>query len=443
VGAKSGQRGRSNRDERADGRQRLGLILFGALLALLFIGLAVTEGVSSPSVPSGDVVIVEDVPKEIATVSQEEFDSALKRQVAQAKLKKTPEVGSDKYEEVKEAALTELVDLIWIQAQAEEMGIEATEKQVEDQLESIKKQQFTAPGSYDKFLKESGYSQEDVNELVEQQILGTEIQKAVNAETPAPSNEEIENYYEAEKASQFTTKESRDVRVIINKDKAEVDAAKGLLDKDSSEASWKKVAAKYSIDPTSKDKGGLQEGISEEFLQGSIKSAIFDSATGELVGPLKFQGNWILLEVVKLNPAKEQGLGEVRAQISSTLSQEKQQEFFNEFVVDYETKWRSRTFCADGYLFKKCDNYEGNGHPANAPEACYEEDPQAPTDECPAVVTPTSPALPGTITESKPKGEPFQQRPRPQAKPEQGEVVNEEAAGAAGGAAPPPSATGE
>jgi parvulin-like peptidyl-prolyl isomerase len=443
VGAKSGQRGRSNRDAGADRRQRLGLILFGALLALLFVGYAVAEGISSPSVPSGDVVIVEGVPEEIATISKEEYDRAFERQVQQTKLKKAPEPGSDEFEEVQEGALTELIDLIWVQAQAEEMDITATDKQVEDELASIKKQQFPTPDAYDKFLKESGYTQEDIDTLVKQQILGTEIQKAVNAETPAPSNEEIEDYYRAEKETQFTTKESRDVRVIINKDKGEVEAAKGLLEKDSSEASWKKVAAKYSTDPTSKDKGGLQEGISEEFLQGPIKSAIFDSPTGQLTGPVDFQGNFILVEVVKLNPAKEQALGEVRAQISSTLSQEKQQEFFAEFIADYESKWRSRTFCADGYAVPKCDNYKGDGHPTNAPAACYEEDPKSPTDECPAVVTPTSPALPGTVTEAEPKGKQFQQRPRPVATPEQGEVVNEEAAGAAGGAAPPPSATGE
>ena len=54
--------------------------------------------------------------------------------------------------------------------------------------------------------------------------------------------------------------ESRDVRVVVNKDKAKAEAAKALLEKDDSPASWKKVAAKYSEDPTTKTKGGLQPG---------------------------------------------------------------------------------------------------------------------------------------------------------------------------------------
>jgi foldase protein PrsA len=415
VGAKAGQRGKPGRDrDRAAGRQRLGLILFGSLLVLLFVGFAVTQGIGAPSVPSGDVAKVESVPDDLSAVSQEEFDHAIEQQVAQAKLKKTPARDSQKFEEIKEAALGELLDQIWIRGQAEELGITITDKQVEEELAQIKKQSFPGKGAFEKFLKESKFSEEDVNDRVELQVLSTAIQEQVSGETPAPSESEVSDYYEAEKASQFTEKESRDVRIIINKDKAEVEAAKKALEDDNSPANWKKVATKYSSDPTSKSKGGLQEGITEEFLKGDLKAAIFDSATGEIKGPTKFETNWILTEVVKLNPAKVKALAEVKAQIEETLKGEQQQAFFAEFVSDYETKWRSRTHCAGGYVIEKCANFTGDGHPANAAPACYEADPKAPATECPAPVTPTSPALPGTITPQEPKGKQFPQRPQPE-----------------------------
>jgi parvulin-like peptidyl-prolyl isomerase len=415
------------------------------LFVALFIGFAVAQGIGSPSVPSGDVAKVEDVPDEIASVSQEEFDHTLEQQVAQAKLKKTPARDSKKFEELKEAALGELLDQIWIRGQAEELGITVTDKQVEEELAQIKKQSFPSKGSFDKFLKESKFTEEDVNDRVELQVLSTAIQEQVNGETPAPTSSEISDYYDAEKATQFTEKESRDVRLIINKDKAKVEAAKKELEKDNSPASWKKVAPKYSSDPTSKAKGGLQEGITEEFLKGELKEAIFGSATGELKGPVKFETNWILVEVAKLNPAKVKALPEVKAQIEETLKGEKQQEFFAEFVSDYQTTWKSRTFCADGYVIERCANFTGDGRPANAPPACYEADPKTPATECPAPVTPTSPALPGTVTPQKPKGEPFPQRPRPESAGK--EAGTEVPAGAVppgeAGAEAPPAEAGE
>jgi len=405
----------------------------------------VAQGLGSPSVPSGDVVKVQDVPDELATVSQKDFDRAFAQQVQAAKLKKRPAEGSKKFDEVKEATLTELIEGIWLRGQAEEMGITITDKQVEEELAQIKKSSFPTPGSYNKFLKESGLSQEDVDDRVELQVVINAIQEKVNSEAPAPTASEISDYYEAEKATQFSEKESRDVRIIINKDKAKVEAAKKELEKDNSPASWKKVAPKYSSDPTSKSKGGLSEGITEEFLKGELKEAIFGSATGELKGPVKFETNWILTEVVKLNPAKSKSLAEVKAQIEETLKGEKQQEYLGEFATDFQTRWVSRTYCASGYVIEKCANFKGDGHPANAAPACYEADPKTPATECPAPVTPISPALPGSVTVQKPKGEPFQQRPQPESAG--AEAGTEVPPGAAPEGAPPteapPSETGE
>lgn len=412
---------------------------------MLFIGFAVAQGIGSPSVPSGDVLKVQDVSDELGSVSQKEFDRAFALQVKGAKLKKAPKPGSKKYEEVKEGTLTELIEGIWIRGQAEEMGITVTDKQVEEELAEIKKTSFPTPSAYKKFLNESGFTEADVNDRVELQVLVNAIQEKVNSEAPAPSEAEISAYYEEEKEAQFTEKESRDVRLIINKDKAKVEAAKKALEADNSPANWKKVAPKYSSDPTSKTKGGLQEGITEEFLKGELKEAIFGSATGELKGPIKFETNWILVEVVKLNPAKEKQLPEVKAQIEETLKSEKQQKYLGEFAKDFESRWNSRTFCASGYVISKCANYSGSGRPANAPAACYEADPKTPATECPSPVTPIKPALPGSVTVQKPEGEPFPQRPLPESSGE--EAGTEVPAGAAPeGEAPteaPPAETGE
>lgn len=442
MGAKAGQRGKPGRG-RGAGRQRSALVLFGAIFVLLFVGFAIAQGLGSPSVPSGDVVKVQDVPDELATISEDEFDHVMERQIAGAKLKKAPAPGSKKYEELKEAALKEMIEGIWIRGEAEERGVKVTNKQVEEELAAIKKQSFPSEAAFKKFLKESKFTPEDVNDVVELQVLVGALQEQVNAEAPAPSSSEIKSYYEAEKAKQFTEKESRDVRIIVNEDKAEVDAAKKALEKDHSPAGWKVAAKKYSSDPTSNAKGGLQEGITEEFLQEPLKKAIFGSATGELVGPEKFEKNYILLEVVKLNPAKVKKLPEVEAQIEETLKGKKQQEYIAEFGKGFESKWVSRTRCASGYVVEQCANFSGSGHPKNAAPACYEADPTSPAKECPAPVTPISPALPGSVTEQKPKGEPFPQRPLPESSGEEGKAGTEAPAGTAPEGAPEAAPSGE
>ena len=76
VGAKAGQRGKPEGD-RAAGRQRLALILFGALFVLLFVGFAVAQGLRLAERPLRRRGAVASVPDESANISEEEFDRAL------------------------------------------------------------------------------------------------------------------------------------------------------------------------------------------------------------------------------------------------------------------------------------------------------------------------------------------------------------------------------
>jgi foldase protein PrsA len=410
VAAKRGQ-------SRESGRQRLALVLFGALFVILFAGYAIAQGIGHPSVPSGDVAVVQHVPDSIGTVSETDFKRALVQQAAQAKLKTPPKPGDKKYEELKTAALGELLDTIWIQGEAEELGIEVTPKQIGTELAQIKKTNFKTPAEYQNFLKTSHFTQADVLARVKLQLLSTQIQEQISKEAPQPSSSEIADYYNSAKDTQYTTKESRDVRIVVNKDKAKVEQAKSILDKDDAPASWKKVAAKYSSDPTTKSKGGLQPGLTEELLQGKepLVGAIFNSPSGEVVGPVDQEGNFFVLEVEKLNPEKVQPLGEVSSQIKTQLAQQLAQEVFSEFVAGYQSKWQSRTFCAADFVIERCANFKGSGHPTSAPAACYEADPKGGTPkECPAPVAQTSPSLPGTVTILKPQGERLPQRPRPE-----------------------------
>jgi parvulin-like peptidyl-prolyl isomerase len=410
VGAKPGQ-------SRKSGRQRLALLLFGGLFVVLFAGYAIAEGIGAPSVPAGDVALVQNVPEDIGSVSEADFKRALLQQAAQAKLKGTPKPGDDKYEELKTAALGELLDTIWIQGEAEELGIAVTPKQIAAELAQIKKTNFKTEAEFQKFLKTSRFTNEDVLARVKLQLLSTQIQEAITKLAPPATDAEIADYYETAKDTQYTTAESRDVRVVVNKDKAQIEAAKAELEKDDSPANWKKVTAKFSEDPTTKSKGGLQQALTEELLasQEELKEAIFGNPTGVIVGPVDVQGKFFAIEVQKLNPAKVKTLAEVSAEIKSQLTQQVAQAVFSEFVAEYQSKWTSRTFCASGFEIERCSNYKSDGHPAGAPAGCYEADPKGGIPKaCPAPVAQAAPALPGSTTLLKPEGERLPQRPRPE-----------------------------
>lgn len=160
-----------------------------------------------------------------------------------------------------------------------------------------------------------------------------------------------------------------------------------------------------------------------------MKKDIFGAATGELIGPVKQEKNYLLLEVVKLHPEKVQPFNEVKATIESSLKSEREQKYFGEWVAGFQSKWTSRTHCASGFETEQCANFKGTGHPAEASPACYEANPKAPAKECPAPVVQNQPALPGSVTVTKTEGERKVQRPRPETP---SKAAKEGAAGAAG-----------
>jgi foldase protein PrsA len=393
-------------------QKRTALVLFGAAVIIFFAGYAIFRGVGgNPSVPSGDVAVVQDAPAGLGDISKEDFDRALLQSAAQAGVKEVPKPGSDQYEQLKQGAMNSLLDQVWIQGEAADLGIEATPDDVTTLLQQTKQQSFRNEAEFQQFLKQSHFTQADVRERIKLQFLSNKIQQQILGDVPNVTGSEITAFYNAGK-SQFAQPETRDVRVVINTDKAKVDQAKAALEADSSDASWKKVAAKYSTDPSSKSNGGLRPSLTDGLLPDPVNGAVFAAPKGQLGGPLKAADGYYLFEVVKVTPAKTLPLNrQTRAQIRSQLTQQRQQDSFNQFVNNFGSKWRARTFCASGYVIDRCDNFPG-GRPQNAPPACYEANPKGGIpDACPAPVQQATPALPGTVSIVTPQGNRLPQRP--------------------------------
>lgn len=416
--------------------RRRALLVFGVVFVALFAIVAIAEGVGDPSIPSDDAALVEDTPGDVGKVTKADVDHAIELAAAQGGMKKVPEPGDPKYEELKETGIKSILEGVWIQGVADEWGIEVTDEEVAKELKKVKKESFPTEAQFKEFLEESRYTPADIDLRLKIQILSTQLQEQLKEKAPTPSQAEIENYYEAAKDTQFTQKASRDVRVIVNKDRQKAKEARDALSKDNSVKNWAKVAKELSEDPNTKESGGLQKGVQEGTLEEPLDAAVFSTPESQVEGPIKAQRGYTVFEVVNSTPESVQDLKAVENQIRTTLAQRDEQEYFTNFLSTFNTEWTQRTFCVADYLVDRCANFETDGHPSTAPEGCYEEDPKGGLPEaCPAPVFQLVPALPGTVTPLEPKGKLLAQRPRP---------AGEAGEGAAGatelpeGAVPPP-----
>jgi foldase protein PrsA len=402
--------------------RRLGLLVFGVVFVALFVIVAIAEGIGHPSVPSGDVAYVEEAPEGSGDITKADFRHGLAQVAAQSGQKKLPKPGSKQYAELKETTLNNLLEPIWLAGLGEELGITVSDKEVAAEFKKLKKENFKTEAEYKKVLKQANFTQADVDERVKLQILSTQVQEQLKENVPKPSKGEVEDYYEAAKATQFTQKESRDIRIVVNKNRKQAKEAREALSKDDSAKNWSKVAKKYSEEPTTSQSGGLRKGATEESLEEPLAAAVFNTPEGQVEGPIKTGQGYTVFEVENSTPESVQELKTVESQIESTLAQRAEQEYFSSYVAGFNAKWTGRTVCASGYVTERCGNFEGSGHPSTAPAGCYEANPKGGRPEaCPAPVFQLVPALPGTVTPLEPRGEALPQRPRPAGLKEEGE----------------------
>ncbi len=416
--------------------RRFGLLVFGAGFVVLFAIAAIAEGIGHPSVPAGDVAIVEDVPGDDGNITKAKFNHAMELSAAEAKLPKVPQPGDDQYEEMRDGAMEKLLQTAWVRGQAAEMGISATDAEVAEKAKELKEKKFKSEAEYQKAIKELHLTQADVNEVMELQVLTPKIEEKVNGNSQKPSDAEVEDYYEEVKEAQFTQPATRDVRLILNKDKKKVERAKALLEKDNSPDSWDKVAKEFSTESLSRKEGGLRRGLEEGALEEPVGALVFETPEDELEGIVKNAEGFYVFEVENSTPESVQSLDDVREQIVPLLEQQAGEAVFREFVLDFEETWHSRTFCASGFELKLCANFEENADPAAGDpslEKCRQEvSTKEFPESCPAPVRQLAPALPGTVSVLSPGGtgsslgaqlgQPaLPQRPRPAGLPEEAE----------------------
>ena len=258
------------------------------------------------------------------------------------------------YKSLQQEVLGFLTSSDWVIGEANSLGVKLTDQEVRNQFLKIKRQQFQKPAEFEKFLKTSGQTVSDLLLRVKLNMLSQKIQQKIVKEKPKVSQAEIQKYYNEHK-SQYGTPEKRDARIVLTTGEAEAKAAKKELE---SGKSFSEVAKKYSIDPTTKNKGGDLGEVVKGQEQQQLDAALFAAKTNQLGGPVKTPFGYYLYEVNSIKPGNAQPLSKVEATIKQTLVTQAQQKKLSTFIKDFKKKWQAKTDCRSGYVVANCKQYK-------------------------------------------------------------------------------------
>jgi foldase protein PrsA len=256
------------------------------------------------------------------------------------------------YEGLKQQTMQFLIQSQWIEQESKERDVKATDAQVQKTFQDQKKQAFPKEADYQKFLKTSGRSEEDILFQVKQSVLVNALQAKVVEKKGTVSQKEITDYY-AKNKQRFAQPESRDLLVVLTKDQKKAQQALGQLKK---KKAWKDVVKKYSTDTASKAQGGKLPGVTKGTQEKAFDSAIFSAKKGELKGPVKTQFGYYVFQVTKITPASQQTQAQASETIKNLLKSQAQQKALSDFVKDFQKRYRDKTKCAKGFVTSMCSN---------------------------------------------------------------------------------------
>jgi parvulin-like peptidyl-prolyl isomerase len=255
------------------------------------------------------------------------------------------------FNELSSQVMDFLIKAYWYQALAHKLGIHVTDAQVQKAFEQAKKTQFTSADQYKAFLTETGQTNADIlfrvrvnkvyNDLLKRNT------KPVNATT-------IADYYNSHK-SEFSTPESRNLRIVRTNNQAKAAAALAAL---KSGQSWQTVAKNYSVDATTKSNGGQLMDVTNGEEEQALNKVAFTAPVSQIKGPVHGTFGWYVVEVTKINPATTQPLSKAKPTIKQLLTS--QNGTTADTTVNNQSKkaWGSQTLCAAGFEMADCHGYK-------------------------------------------------------------------------------------
>jgi parvulin-like peptidyl-prolyl isomerase len=303
------------------------------------------QSAQNPGVP---VIVANDPP------DFKQCIASVRKQIPSLKSQKTSQLRSDcnsLFKSYSGQVMNFLITAYWYQAEAARDHITVSDAQVQKAFNAAVKAQFPTPAQFQTFLTQTGQTRDDVIYRFRiQQVFSKLLAKQNTSVTQA----QIQNYYKTHQ-SQFGTPQSRDIRIVLTNSQAQAQAAKSAL---QSGKGWDAVAKKYSIDSSTKNKGGLLTGVTPGSQDTALDSAAFSAASGKLEGPVKGQFGYYVFEVTKITKGTQQSLAQATPLIRQTLTAQAQNNAQSAVENRAKKHWLSKTQCRATYAMADCSGYK-------------------------------------------------------------------------------------
>jgi parvulin-like peptidyl-prolyl isomerase len=313
-----------------------------AAAALAAVTLVAAGCGDSDEIPADAVAVVDGT-----TIPRSSLDSLLARAKKSytAQKRAFPKAGTTEYQSLQTQAVAYLVQREEYAREADKLGIDVTDQQIAKKVDEVKEQYFGgSQAKFEKGLADQGYTRATLEEDIRSQLLTEGIYKKVTSDAKV-TDADVKSYYEKNRAN-YTVPESRSVRHILVKTKADADRIRAEL---ANGGDFAALAKANSIDPGSKDAGGKLT-VSKGQTVAPFDKAAFSLDTNELSQPIKTQFGYHLIEpLAAVKAGSVTPFTQVKDQIKTQLESETKNTAVTKWVADVEKQYKDKVQYAAGF----------------------------------------------------------------------------------------------
>lgn len=237
--------------------------------------------------------------------------------------------GAEEDEFQRDAAKSMAVSMILDRA-AEEHDVVVSDPEAQAALANAIDAQATGRAGFVDFLAQSGLSEADVLDEIRLQLETTRLVEAVTGDVDEVTPADVRAYFDANQ-DRMVAPEKRGLRNIVVTNRTD---AERVLRSARHGESFATLAATWSRDTSTRDKGGRLGTLAAEQLESPYTQAAFAADPGSLFGPVQTQHGWNVGQVVSVVPSRHLSFADVEQRLTEDLNAKRLLDAWRDWLGD-------------------------------------------------------------------------------------------------------------
>ncbi len=231
-------------------------------------------------------------------------------------------------EETRKHVLEQMINDILMRQEAERYQIEVRDREIQEHMERVKKNNNMSQEEFEQQLHAQGLSLEDYKDQIRDSMLRQRVMNIMVQRKTLVTSDRIKEYYE-ENIENFKQEKRVHLKVLVV---PRVEEVESLLDKiKDGDYQFTEAAEKYSQGPAASEGGDIGM-VRWDRMRPEWREALKDMQAGEISEPFAMQGQGVLLRIEEIHDEGAVPLEEVKEEIRDELFDKKLEKRFDEYI---------------------------------------------------------------------------------------------------------------